>query len=448
MNSEASGNKSLLPPARSSRTRSVLNVLVDFVLGQGSLQGISALVGIFLVRSLSISDYAKFGLAAGFQVTTSALMDLGYASTIIPLVGDRISDRTLVGKYVRAAKSHRDRAFWAIAPIAAIVFLYMTHRQRWSWPIQIALLLSILLALYSSGPVSYYAAPLILYRRLRAYYIPRTVSVFCRFLVYALLRGLGTLNAWTAAGLSALNITLDGCLLKWKSKQSIDWPQTDDPITQKEVRDYILPATPAILLGAFHGQIAVFLMGAFGSTVNLGEVAALSRLGQLFSMMMTFNIVIIEPHVARLRRERLLYTYFKLITIALIGCTVVTLVSFAAPGIFLWPLGKQYEQLRNMIGWVVLTACINYIAGLIWTMNRSRKWLFWRGTIAEIGLLAIVQLGFVAILGVRNTKDAVLFNFASSFCYLAAHSYIAIHGFRKGARDEALDNVTPEITLP
>jgi hypothetical protein len=431
-----------------SRTRRILKLVLDFVLGQGAIQAIGVLSGLFLVRNLSVSDYAKFGLASAFQATASILMDLGYASTIIPLVGDRVADRALVGKYVRAAKTHRARAYWAMSPIAAIAFLFVTHRQRWDWPTQLILLSSVLLALYSSGPVSIYAAPLILHRRLRAYYAPLTISSFCRLVTYVLLRFVGTLNAWTAAGLSALNITLDGFVLKHKSRQSIDWPETDDPAIKKEVWQYILPATPAIILGAFHGQIALFLVGIFGNTVTIGQVAALSRFALLFNVMMTFNMVIVEPYVARLPRGRLLGTYFKLIAIALVGCAVVTLIAFGAPGIFLWLLGPQYQGLRSLIGWVFLTACINYTAGLIWIMNRSRRWLFWRGTIAEISLLAMVQIGFLFVFGVRSTKDAVMFNFASSFCYLAAHSYIAIHGFRKGVIGDALDAAPPEISLP
>ena len=96
----------------------------------------------------------------------------------------------------------------------------------------------------------------------------------------------------------------------------------------------------------------------------------------------------------------------------------------------------------------MLTACINYVAGLIWIMNRSRKWLFWRGTLAEISLLAVVQIGFILIFGVRNTRSAVMFNFASSFCYVIAHSYVAIHGFRKGTRGEAMDAVRNQISTP
>jgi hypothetical protein len=44
-----------------------------------------------------------------------------------------------------------------------------------------------------------------------------------------------------------------------------------------------------------------------------------------------------------------------------------------------------------------------------------------------------------------------MFNFASSFCYVVAHSYVAVLGFNsfnKGARDEAMDSVRSQISAP
>jgi O-antigen/teichoic acid export membrane protein len=429
-----------------TRIRRLLGLLASFFLGQGALQGVSVLIGLFLVRSLSVSAYAQFGLALGFQATASTLMDLGFASTVVPLVGERISDRALVGKYVRGAKSLRDRAFLILSPAVALTFLVITHKQRWGWPTQLGLLFSVLLALYSSSTASYYSVPLFLYRRLRDYYFLQTASSTCRLLLYFLFSAIGALNSVTAAGCAALNATVNGFLLKKNGGRLIEWPDRDDPAIRKEIVRYILPASPAILLGAFHGQIALFLISIFGNTANIAQVAALGRLAQIFSLLMTFNVVVVEPYVARLPRSRLLFPYFRFIAAACLGGAVLVLLSFAVPGIFLWIIGPKYEQLRSLIGWVVLTACINYAAGLIWIMNRSRKWLFWRGTFAEISLLAVVQIGFLAIFGVRTTRAAVMFNFASSFCYVIAHSYVAIHGFMKGARCETLEPVGTQIS--
>jgi O-antigen/teichoic acid export membrane protein len=431
-----------------SRIRKLISVLASFVLGQAGLQAVTVLIGLFLVRSLSVNAYAQFGLALGFQATASILMDLGFASTIIPLVGERAADRVLVGKYVRAGKSLRDRAFLILSPVVTIVFLAITHKQRWGWPVQLGLLFSVLLALYSSSAASYYSVPLLLYRRLREFYVLQTASAACRLLLYVLLNAIGSLNSLTAAGLSALNATINGSLLKREGGKSIEWPESEDPALRKEIIKFILPALPAILLGAFHGQIALFLISIFGSTVNIAQVAALGRLGQIFYLLMTFNVMVVEPYVARLARPRLLLTYLRLITLACLGGALLVLLSFTFPALFLWVIGPRYEQLRGLIGWVVMTACVNYVAGLIWIMNRSRKWLFWRGSIVEISLVAVVQIGYLLIFGVRTTRDAVMFNFASSFCYVVAHSYVAVIGFNKGARDEAMDPVRSQISTP
>ena len=123
----------------------------------------------FLVCALSVEHYAQFGLAFGFQTTASMSMDLGYASTIIPLVGERVNNRALVGSYLRSAKHLRDKAFVVLGPFAAIAFLLIMHKHHWSWTTQTVLVLSVLLNLHTSGPVSKLFGSLFLHRRLREY---------------------------------------------------------------------------------------------------------------------------------------------------------------------------------------------------------------------------------------------------------------------------------------
>jgi hypothetical protein len=76
------------------------------------------------------------------------------------------------------------------------------------------------------------------------------------------------------------------------------------------------------------------------------------------------------------------------------------------------------------------------------------KVAFLRGSIAEISLVAMVQIGYLLIFAVRTTRGAVMFNFASSFCYKVAHSYVAVLGFNKGVRGEAMDSVRSQISTP
>lgn len=411
-----------------------IRIISSFFLGQGALQGVQIIIGLLLVRYLSVEAWAQFGLTSGFQLTMNTLMDLGISTTIIPLVGDRRDDRALVGRYVRATKHLRDRTFLIFAPFATLAFVAITYERHWHWYVIALLLASVLVALYSSGHLSCYSAPLFLFGRLREFYVPQTLSGIGRLIAYVACQLLGILNAWVATILMALNITINGSLLERKSRNYLAWPKLENPAIDREVLRYILPAIPAIVFAAFQAQISLFLISIFGNTVSIAQVAALGKLGQLFSVLMTFNVVVVEPYIARLRQERLPATYLGLAGLAALCCAPVTILGFSMPKLFLWLLGPKYADLQGAVGWVVCGACINYIAGLMWIMNRARKWVFWRGTILEIVLLLAVQITFIVVVGVHSTQQAVLFTFVSSFCYLLTHGYIGMYGFLKGPR--------------
>lgn len=416
------------------KMRRACTIAAQFFLGQGALQLINVLTGIFLVHVLSLEKYAQFGLAFGFQTTVSGLMSLGYAGTIIPLVGERVADRALVGRYVQGAKHLRDRTFLVLSPFACIAFVAIMARRHWPWQLQVLLTLPVLLSVYSSGPMAYYSAPLILYGRLKEFYVPQTLAGIGRLATSALLYVMGALNAWTAAAANAVSITTTGFLLGKNSRNQVVWPEGNDGSAAREIFHYVVPAMPAIILGAFQPQIALFLISLFGQTANIAQVAALSRISQVFFVFTTFNTIVVEPYMARLPSHRLLPVYLRNILLAAVCCAPLVLLAFSVPQAFLWLLGSKYMSLGSEVGWVILAACIGYLAGLIWIMNRARKWLFWSGTVVELGLLVGVQVIFIALVGVRTTHNAVMFSLAASFCYLAAHSYVAVYGFFKGSR--------------
>ena len=148
----------------------------------------------------------------------------------------------------------------------------------------------------------------------------------------------------------------------------------------------------------------------------------------------TFNVVVIEPYVARLNRKHLLPMFCGSILLVSVICMPIVWIAFRFPLVFLWLIGPRYRELANLVGWVVLTACMNHIISMIWIMNRARKWVFWTGSMIEVSLILATEVIFVTVVGITNTRNAVMLGFACSFCYLAAHGYTAIYGFLYGPR--------------
>jgi O-antigen/teichoic acid export membrane protein len=430
----------LMREAWLARVQRILGVLISFALGQGAAQGLNVVVGLYLVRHLSIQSYAQLGLATGFQLMFTTLMDLGFAGTIVPLVGADRNDRALVGRYVRSAKHLRDLSFYILAPVAIIAFLGIMHRQGWSIGLQVALLISIVVALYSAGKASYFSAALILHGKLRTYYVGQVLAGLIRLGCLLVLALAGVLNAWVAAMIGALVISFTAECYARKAKLLMDWPAHDDPATDKKIFRYILPAAPAIIFAAFQAQLTLILISIFGGqTVYIAQVAALGRIGQVFAVLTTFNLMVVEPFVARLNHQRLLPTYLTLTGVACLVLTPVVCAAFAWPQVFLLLIGPKYADLHDLLGWVILASSINYIASLIWLMNRSRKWVFWSGSFVEVGLLITVQIAFVVLVGVRNTSEAVFLTVVASVCVLIAHIYVCILGFWRSHREHRLD---------
>jgi hypothetical protein len=433
---------SLLRQAWVVRGGRILGVVTKFVVGQGTAQALSVLAGLFLVRHLSIQAYAQFGLATGFQTMFSTLMDLGFAGTIVPMVGADKNDRALVGRYVRSAKHLRDLSFYILAPITAFAFLGIMHRQHWPGTLQAFLLATILLTLYSGGKASYFAAPLFLHGKLRSYYILQVIAGVIRLGSYLVLAFVGSLNVWAAAAIGALTVSFTAEWYARKAKPLMDWPAIEDAATDRKIIRYIMPAAPAMIFTAFQAQLTLVLISVFGGqTAYIAQVAALGRIGQLFTVLMTFNLIVVEPFVARLNHRRLLPTFLQLSGLA---CLILTPLVFAA---FKWPqgliflIGPKYSSLRDLLGWVILSSSISYVAGLIWMMNRARKWIFWSGSFLEVGLLILVQVAFVALIGVKNTRDAVFLTLAASVCVLLAHICVSTYGLWRNHHEHRLDPV-------
>lgn len=416
---------------RSARALRIANLLTRFFLGQGSLQVLNLLVGLYLVRVLSVEQYAQYGLTASFQQTAALLMDLGFASTIIPLIGHRRDDRSLVGRYVRAAKHLRDRVSWVLAPFAVAGFLAIMHRHHWTWPTQCFLLISLLLSIYSSGKTAYFSAPLYLYGLLKECYLPQSLTGAARLLALVVFRVIGMLNGWVAALVNAIVAVANGEALQRAARSHIHWPADDDAATDREVRRYILPAVPAMVFAAFQVQSAVLLIGVFGQSTGIAQVSALGRLSQLFGILTIFNAVIVEPFMARLPRERVASRYALLLTLAGLACLPLVAIAFIEPRLTLQLLGSKYEGLQTVVGWAMLAGALNYIQVLMWIMNRSRKWVFWRGTFLEIGLTVAAEIAYILLHGVRTTSDAVFFSLVSAMGPLVTHLYVALYGLSR-----------------
>jgi O-antigen/teichoic acid export membrane protein len=412
----------------------VVDLALVFLLGQGSLQAINVSTALFLLRTMSVDSYAQYSVALAFQTAAIALTSLGLTDSIVPLVGPRVDDRQLVGRYVTAAQHLRTRLLLPVAPLCAIVFLIIGHRHGWPVRSQSLLLASVFLSLLWSVSVSSYTAPLILHRNLASFYTAQNAAGLARLAVCALANCFVAISSGFAAMTGALGIWLGGFLTKRSALRLIEVPSRSDPATTSEVWRCMLPMMPSAIVSAFQPQLTLFLVSLSGQTAEIAEIAALMRITQIFLIVSTFSKYVIEPYVAKLPAERVAATCARIITAATLLAVPVTAFAFLLPAPIGAILGSKYSQLAPVIGWVIANCCFNMIANMLWVMNRARRWLFWRGSILEITCLVLFQGIYAVSIGVDTTKKAALFMLMASAANFVAHAYIMAYGLYRERR--------------
>jgi O-antigen/teichoic acid export membrane protein len=401
--------------------------LLSFFIGQPAVQFLNLITGFLLLRWLDVHEYAMLGIALAFQVTINQLTDVGFSGSIVALAGSRGHDPDVLGAYLRSARYWRTRLQNITLLVAAFAFPLFTWNQPWSPLTKTLLFSSVALGVFFQG-LTMYGAPLLVNRSLRLYYTPQIQSAILRLTLCAFLHALGFLHSWVAALIASLAIGFAGFSYRRSSRPFLNEPHDSIPTTNAEVLRYLSPLIPGVAFVALQGQILVGISSIFGSTQNIAEVSALGRIGQLFLILGAFNSVFIEPYIARVSAELLPRRYFQILGVALTICAAITFVGFTFPQPLLWLLGKNYAGLQAEIGWVVLSGCLAYLGGVLWSMHAARKWIFWWGTALYIGTMIVTQALCIALMDLSQTFAVIRFGLFSTIAGLSVHLVTAYYG--------------------
>jgi O-antigen/teichoic acid export membrane protein len=415
-----------LPQA--SRLRRWAHRLTAFFVGQGLVQVLNLATGFLLIRWLSVNDYAVYSVVTGFQASAGMLVELGLGSSIVALLAGR-TDPVVVGGYIRSTRHYRNRFFLFLLPVIVVAFPVLTFRQGWGWSLTGWLLAAILVSIYYQSWASYYSVPLLIHHELALYYRTPSLLGVARLGISLVLHLTALLTAMASVWLSAFSTVAQGWFYRWHVARHIVEPPESDPAKNREVLLYIRPLIPSVIFFALQGQINVLLITWFGKAQSIAEVGALGRLGQVFAMLGAFNNVIIAPAIARTPNGRLFRRYLQVLGGAVGVSATLASAAFLFPRLFLWLLGSKYNHLEHEIGWMMVSSCIAYLGGVMWTMHSARKWIFTWGVWSYIGAVVLTQIAGLVLMDLSTTRNVILFSVFSSLATLLIQVAWGIVGF-------------------
>ena len=404
----------------------------QFLVKQGIAMGGNLLYGLICVRLLPISEYAKFAVLFGYMGTLTVLLDVGVSGTLAPLVGEQIENLELIANYVASIRKLALRLYLIVIPLAIPVFYVLVRKQPWSLWVVSQMVLVLMVIAWFARVSSSYGAVLILRRDRAAYYRIQIMGSLGSLTLLALFWVIHAINIYVCVLLNVAQILFIALSYYNKARRLLGVQGVTSAAREKLIIRLAVPNLPDTLFYALQGQITLMLITLVGHTSSVADVGALSRLSQILVVLSQMNPILVEPFFARLPVAKLKRTYLLAAFVAMTGSTVLVLLAYFFPAVFLYILGPKYSHLQKEVVLVILASAIRYMQGILWVIHSSRRFVYWWVSLSNIIITVLVQIVFIATRDLSTVHSVLLLNVASAIVALAVTMAGGIYGFWRG----------------
>ena len=417
-------------PAR-ERMLAWLGTATRFGRWQFVSQGLQLFTGFMLIRWLSYESYAQLGLTLTFQNMLGQLVECGFSDAILALVGERVHDREVVGRYLWSALSQRTRMLAILTPLSGLAFYWFVRVHAWPALTSALLFVSIIALLFFQGWGSIFSQPLLMHQQLAPLYRPQVGLSAGKLALCYLLKSLGGLGAASICWINVLATAALGIVYRSTARPFFTEPDRVDKATNREMRRYLAPLIFGMLFYAFHGQIQMFLISTFGNNKSIAEVAALGRIGQLLVFGSAFTSTLLVPYMARVPLHTLARRYAQALAGILLLCGSLSLMAFLFPSIFLVLLGAKYSSLHSELVLAVGASSVSFVSGALYGFNNARKWTTHAATVA--GIIGTIAIDLILIwrLDLGITRNVLILSLLTNAFSVLPNAYAAVVGYRR-----------------
>lgn len=395
-----------------------------------------------MIRWLSKEDYATFTLALAIQGTAAVLVELGFSSGLVALVGTRFKEPVTVGRYVSAVMFYRTKLLVVGALVLAAVFFLSGNHYGWDTSLIVVIWTAVVGSLIFEARSACYTPILELHQHVKEIYLIDLISSAGRFALIILAYVSGLLSAPVALLIGMFQVGLGSSLAKHWAKNLIKIPTSGTDITgeKKELLSLTLPKVVGAVFFAFQGQVTIFLIGIFGQYNQMADLGALSRIGMLFLMPTALVIVLLVPWFTKLTHQKIVKAYAGLIGIYSIFGLCLILATKFFPNLFLFILGSGYASLEYEIYLFAISSTFGLLSGLCYHLTACRKWVFyWSGPAAVTAYIGLI-ICFVCFVDLSKISNVIILSIFNTAIMVLIYQIVFFVGYRRDSAKLASSN--------
>jgi O-antigen/teichoic acid export membrane protein len=375
--------RALLTPSRLRRLAGVATT-------QAGVQGLSFLAGVVLVRALAPDQYGYYTLAVALVGVANVLTELGVANAVLALGGRLAGRRDALRALVDDALALQAVLAIALPCLVGPAFVLLLRHQHASLAQAVALVAIGAASAFFNVRIAIAQSVARLSGHVAVQQKADLAMNLARLALLAL-AGLVLLDATVASALGL--VAAAGAFAFWQR-----WLRRELGVGTglrgqhaPALRDSVRRQAPNCIWYVLNGQLAVWLVGLFGSAERVADVGALGRLGTAFAVITTVVSTLVMPYFARTDAPAQLESGFVALNAFFAALTVaLTAAALALPGPILWVLGPHYAGLASELVWMVLGTAFTAWSGSLYSVACARGWVLPAALGIGCGLLAIL----------------------------------------------------------
>ncbi|MFC5862548.1 hypothetical protein ACFPT7_09625 [Acidicapsa dinghuensis] len=383
-------------------------------------------------------EYAKFTVVFGFLGTLTILSDISLSSSLIPLIGDRIDDLQWIADHVASLRQLSHRLYFLVAPVAIIGFPLIVRHQPWDWQIVASMIAILLVSAWFSRLSGAYGAVLIVRRDRERWLWAQKASSLGTLALLLLFWALHWLNAFAAILINVSGIILISQIYYFRARHLLGVRGNPSKEKRRAIIHLAVPSIPGAIFYAVQGQISVLLITIFGRIDGVANIGALGRLAQIYTVFTQMNPLLLEPYFAKISKAQLKSSYVVMLAATLGLCGSITGAAALFPRLFLLILGPKYAGLNLELLLVIAAASIGFLAGVLYVVHCSRRFVYWWSGLLTIVLTVILQIIYIWRVDLGTMKAVLTLGLLSSIIGLFVNVLTGIYGFVRGPRELAI----------
>ena len=369
-------------------TRQRLGRLTGFASTQLAVQLIGFGAGIVLVRCMAQAQYGYYTLAISMASVANILTDLGLATAVMAIGGRLLGQRQALGALVADANGlHRRLAAWSFAVLIPCCALLLLRQQAPTWQVVVLTVLII-----AAAALNVRVGIALSIARLSGHVaLQQKLDLFINAakLVAVLLLASVALDATVACALNLAVAAAYFVTLRRYMAEQVEVPAAATGGQLPALRQHLWKQAPNSIYFVLSSQLAVWLIGVFGSAERVAEVGALGRLGAGFAVIGSVSAALVLPYFARHDGPAELMSGFISVNAfyAALLALLLTLAS-AFPAAILWVLGGTYGGLQSELVWMILASTLATWGGSVYSIGCARGWVMPLWLVVSTGVAA------------------------------------------------------------